>query len=180
MHREWEGSFYLRNKLIFSLISFHCSVSEVPPETSPRRRSISGTSNPTDTSNTSPFRVPVSRQLLWMGFCDKLSICPFTPRGYRIFFLFLQVQCLGLWHQRQSIVFDWAEKHLFSLRRAFIYLWILFTCETNAQKDEARQQVCQTVSKQEAQMNYCTLSYPPCSYVWMDRMWLDRFYFLLS
>ncbi|XP_034265614.1 ras GTPase-activating protein nGAP isoform X1 [Pantherophis guttatus] len=31
---------------------------EVPPETSPRRRSISGTSNPTDTSNTSPFRVP--------------------------------------------------------------------------------------------------------------------------
>ncbi|XP_026559104.1 ras GTPase-activating protein nGAP isoform X4 [Pseudonaja textilis] len=31
---------------------------EVPPEKSPRRRSISGTSNPTDTSNTSPFRVP--------------------------------------------------------------------------------------------------------------------------
>ncbi|XP_063154549.1 ras GTPase-activating protein nGAP [Candoia aspera] len=31
---------------------------EVPPERSPRRRSISGTSNPTDTSNTSPFRVP--------------------------------------------------------------------------------------------------------------------------
>ncbi|XP_070602789.1 ras GTPase-activating protein nGAP isoform X4 [Erythrolamprus reginae] len=30
----------------------------IPPETSPRRRSISGTSNPTDTSNTSPFRVP--------------------------------------------------------------------------------------------------------------------------
>ncbi|KAM6455469.1 ras GTPase-activating protein nGAP isoform 2-T2 [Liasis olivaceus] len=31
---------------------------EVPSERSPRRRSISGTSNPTDTSNTSPFRVP--------------------------------------------------------------------------------------------------------------------------
>ncbi|XP_026524990.1 ras GTPase-activating protein nGAP isoform X4 [Notechis scutatus] len=37
-----------------SLLSFL----EVPPEKSPRRRSISGTSNPTDTSNTSPFRVP--------------------------------------------------------------------------------------------------------------------------